>query len=158
MSVPTSVSFWSDVLFSLTVVTGFSFRAAPLVDFCFVLLLLLGVTEITSEVSEFCSTTTEAAPFLFEGTSDGAIFSIADVPSLPAGNESASSQNAYCNVNLLFSGYIWYDFSGKDEIVLCYNSRSHNWIKRLSRYMYWLIIFILASVCKESMDLGQWYY
>jgi hypothetical protein len=82
MSVPATVSFWIDVLFSLTVVTEFSFGVVPLVDFCFVLLLLLGVAEITSEVSKFCSTTTEAAPFLFEGTSDGLTFSTVDAPSL----------------------------------------------------------------------------
>ena len=97
MSVPTTVSFLCDVLFILTVVTGFSSGVVPLIDFCLVLLLLLGVAEITSEVSSFCSTTTEAAPFLFEGTSDGPICSMVDAPSLPAEKELASSQNAYCN-------------------------------------------------------------
>lgn len=83
MSVPTSVSFWTDVLFSLTVVTELSSRVVLLIDFCFVLFLLLGVSEITSELSVFCSTTTEAPPFLFEGTSDRPICSTDDARSLP---------------------------------------------------------------------------
>jgi hypothetical protein len=89
VSVPTSVSFWTEVLLSLTSVAEFSSTVVLLTDFCFVLLLLLlVVSEITSELSVFCSTTIEAPPLRFDGTSEGLAFSTGEFSSLPVGNDS----------------------------------------------------------------------
>lgn len=92
MCIPATVSFWTTVLLSLTLVTEISSRVVFLLDFCFVLLLfLLGVSEIISELSSFCSTTTEAPPFLFKGASKGLTSSTDDFPSSPAERKQACS-------------------------------------------------------------------
>jgi hypothetical protein len=52
------------------------------------LLFLLGVSEITSELSVFSSTTIEAPPFRFDGTSEELTFPTGEFSSLPVENDS----------------------------------------------------------------------
>jgi hypothetical protein len=70
-------------------VTEFNSTVVFLTDFCVVLLLfLLGVSEITSELSVFSSTTIEAPPFRFDATSEGLTFPTGEFSSLPVENDS----------------------------------------------------------------------